>query len=115
VAGCRGLEPLASGVTVSEITLGGGGRDSQAGGSTRSGSGEESSGSPALAGVLRPLGIPLVSKERGAAAGLAVATSTVYQMCARGMLQYCRVSNAIRFAATDVTEFIQRRAAGRRR
>jgi excisionase family DNA binding protein len=124
VAGCRGLEPLASGVTVSEITLGGGGQDSQAGGNTRSGSGEESSGSPGFAGILRPLGIPLVSAERGAGPGLerlltvrevaavlGVATSTVYQLCATGKLRHCRVPNAIRCASADVAKFVQERAA----
>jgi excisionase family DNA binding protein len=126
LAGCRGLEPLASGVTVSEITLGGGGRGSQAGGNTGGGSDEESSGSPGFAGVLRPLGIPLVSRERGAAAGLerlltvrevaavlGVATSTVYQLCAAGKLRHCRVSNAIRCAPTDVAVFVRDREHGK--
>jgi excisionase family DNA binding protein len=105
-------------VTVSEVTLGGGSRDSQASGNTRSGSGEESSGSPGFAGVRRPLGIPLVSTERGAAAGLerlltvrevaavlGVATSTVYQLCVAEKLRHCRVCNAIRFAPSDVAAF----------
>jgi excisionase family DNA binding protein len=79
---------------------------------------------PGFAGVLRPLGIPLVSRSQAAAAGLerlltvrevaavlGVATSTVYRVCARGDLKCCRVSNAMRFSATDVTEFVRRRGA----
>jgi excisionase family DNA binding protein len=120
--GCRGLEPLASGVTVSEVTLGGGGQGSQAGGNTRSGSCEESSGSPGLAGVLRPFGVPLVSRERGAAAGLerlltvrevagllGAATSTVYQLCAEGKVAHLRVSNAIRVEREAVVAYLTSR------
>jgi excisionase family DNA binding protein len=66
----------------------------------------------------------LVSRERGSAAGLerlltvrevaavlGVATSTVYQLCAKGELRHCRVCNAIRLAASDVTEFVRKRGA----
>ncbi len=121
LAGCRGLEPLASGVTVGELTLGGGGQDSQDGGNTGSGSGEELSGSPAFAGVLRPLGIPLVSSSglvmclgepvltvREAAAALRIGTSTVYKLCADGKLQHARISNAIRILNSVVVEYLAR-------
>jgi len=113
-------------VTVSEVTLGGGSRDSQDGGNTGSGAGEESGGSPGVAGVLRPLGIPLVSRSRVAAGGLerlltvrevaavlGVATSTVYELCAAGKLRHCRVSNAIRCAPTDVAVFVRDSERGR--
>ena len=79
-----------------------------------------------MAGVLRPLGIPLVSRSRGAATGLerlltvrevaavlGVATSTVYQLCARGTLKYYRVSNAIRFAPTELAAFVRSQARGK--
>jgi excisionase family DNA binding protein len=68
----------------------------------------------------------LVSSSRGAAAGLerlltvrevaavlGVAMSTVYQLCSRGKLRCCRVSNAIRFAPTDVAAFVRERKAVR--
>lgn len=106
-------------MTIRELTLGGGGQDLQDGGNTRSGSGEESSGSPGLAGVLRPLGIPLVSRSRGAAAGLerlltvrevaalpGVATSTVYQLCATQKLVHVRVANAIRIDRHALEKYV---------
>jgi excisionase family DNA binding protein len=68
----------------------------------------------------------LVSRDRGAAAGLerlltvrevaavlGVATSTVYQLCAAGKLRHCRVSNAIRCAPTDVAVFVRHRERGK--
>lgn len=117
--GCRRLEPLASGVTESELTLGERGEGSQVVGNTRAGSREGSPVSPRLAGVLGPFGIPLVSSSRGAAAGLerlltvrevastlGVATSTVYQLCALGKLPHVRICNAIRIESIAVSKFV---------
>jgi len=119
VAGCRGLEPLASGVTGGSTGLAAGGQDSQPGGIARSGEGQPPPNSPALAPFRRPFGIPLVSSP-GAPAGeperlltvrevarsLSVAPSTVYALCARGQLPHARVANAIRVSPRDVAAYL---------
>ncbi len=128
LAGCTGLEPVASGVTASEFSLGDGGQGSQAVGNTRAESCEGSPVSPRLADIFRPFGIPLVSSSDGAAAALEplltvrevaktlkVSTSTVYQACADGGMAHVRVSNAIRVSPDGLAEYLARREASARR
>jgi len=121
VAGCRGLEPLASGVTGGSTGLAEGGQDSQPGGNPRSDEGRPPPNSPALAPFRRPFGIPLVSSPgastaeperlltvREVARSLSVAPSTVYGLCASGRLPHVRVANAIRVSPVDVAEYLAR-------
>ncbi len=116
VAGCRGLEPLSFGVTVSETALVGDGSDSQPLGNTRTGAASGPSVSQRSATVRTPLGIPVVSgfdarsavvlSVREAATALKVATSTVYKLCAEGKLVHSRVSNAIRIPVTALARML---------
>jgi len=109
VAGCRGLEPLASGVTVASTRLAGGSSASQPLGTTGTGRVFDSPESQGSTPVFRSLGIPLVSSSgsvlgrtarlltvREAAAAMRVAPATVYQLCAEARLPHVRISNAIR-------------------
>jgi excisionase family DNA binding protein len=122
LAGCRGLEPLASGVTEGEDGLGGGGRASQDLGNARSGADGSCTDSQRFAGVLPALGIPLVSGRqtdvesvrwvsvRELAGMLRVSTSTVYQAVAGGRIPHLRVSNAIRFLVPSPRSGARRKA-----
>ena len=110
LAGCAGLEPAASGVTVGEVTLGDAGQASQ----PVANAGSEPSPSGPIwsrfAAFLRPFGIPLVSvgqidgasvrwvSVRELAGILRVSPSTVYQAVATAQVPHVRVSNAIRVA-----------------
>ena len=108
LAGCRGLEPLASGVTVDCITIVGRGRPSQDAGKIGTTLERSSPFSQRFAAVSRPLGTSLVQSDaidagsvrwvsvRELAAILRVSRSTVYQAVAAGEFPHVRVSNAIR-------------------
>ncbi len=108
VAGCRGLEPLASGVTVDYQWMAGGRSGSQDAGNAGAALERSSPFSQRFAAVLRPLGTSLVQSGaidaesvrwvsvRELAAILRVSTSTVYQAVAAGEIPHVRVSNAIR-------------------
>ena len=111
VAGCTGLEPVASGVTVSEMGLAVGGRSSQPLAITQGDDGRDSSTSLDLGTFPRPrvtpgLQSPIVKSVpaerflsvRQVAARLGVCTSTIYNLCREGKLLHVRVSNAIRVA-----------------
>ena len=105
LAGCTGLEPVASGVTVGETTLGAGSQSSQSVGKTGSGPSQSGPVWSRFAALLRLFGIPLVSSGeaqvrwvsvRELAGILRVSTSTVYQAVVAGKIPHVRVSNAIR-------------------
>ena len=119
VAGCTGLEPVASGVTVSEMGLAGCGRSSQPLAITQGEDGRDSSASPGFAAFSRPRVTPRLQSQivksipserllsvRQVAARLGVCTSTVYNLCREGRLAHVRVSNAIRFAPDALAELV---------
>ena len=123
MAGCRGLEPLASAVTVQGSGLGGGGNTSQVAANTGVGASAVSPNWEHLAGFRRPFGIPLVSNSpdlptveahsayallsvREVASRLRVTPSTIYKLCGEGKLAYCRVSNAIRVAEESIAVYL---------
>ena len=109
VAGCTGLEPVASGVTVSETGLAGIGRTLQPVAIAQGGGDLDSSASPGFGAFSRPrvtpgLQSPIVKSVaserllsvRQVASRLGVSTSTVYNLCREGKLVHVRVSNSIR-------------------
>jgi excisionase family DNA binding protein len=110
VAGCTGLEPLGSGVTVDARWIVGARSDSQDAVTTGNTLERSSPFSQPFAAVSRPLGTSLVQSGaidagsvrwvsvRELAAMLRVSTSTVYQAAAAGEIPHLRVSNAIRIA-----------------
>src|SRR3990172_4876508 len=121
MAGCTGLEPVASGVTVGGPGLAGSlqlSQDAAIAGNDPIGT---SAFSPHLAAVFSPLGIPLVSgfevadsclpllSVREVAQRLNVATSTVYKICAEGKLPHARVSNAIRVPEAALATYVDAR------
>jgi len=134
LAGCTGLEPVASGVTVgvhgvstvpttpnrsepSQVGRMATAQPSQPAGpvsrgfATRLLPGSRSAPAPAGATirVVDGSGVHLLS-VRDVAARLRVSTATVYALCASGSLPHARVGNAIRIAPGDLAAF----AAGRR-
>jgi excisionase family DNA binding protein len=110
LAGCRGLEPLASGVTVDASWMAGARSDSQVAGNAGSTLERSSPFLQRFGALSRPLGTSLVQtgaadagsvrwvSVRELAAMLRVSTSTVYQAVAAGEIPHVRVSNAIRIA-----------------
>ena len=108
MAGCRGLEPLASGVTGEPSQMAGGPSGSQGAGNAGIGPERSSPYLQRFAALSRPLGTSLVQpgaidpefarwvSVRELAAMLRVSTSTVYQAVAAGEIPHVRVSNAIR-------------------
>src|SRR5262245_60444602 len=111
MAGCTGLEPVASGVTGSEEGVAVAGKTSQPSGTT----GIQSVGNSQLLSPLARVWTPRVTPElqsagspppgwsrllsvREVATLLEVCTSTIYKLCAEGKLQHVRVSNAIRIS-----------------
>ncbi len=107
LAGCRGLEPLSSGVTVDSKWMAGARSGSQDAGNTGSALERSSPYSQRFAVVLRPFETSLVQagpldgesvqwlSVREFAAMLRVSASTVYQVAA-GEIPHVRVNNAIR-------------------
>jgi excisionase family DNA binding protein len=119
VAGCTGLEPVASGVTVSEMGLAGRGRSSQPLAITQGEDGRDSSvsldsGTYSLPRVTPWLQSPIVKSVpaerlpsvREVAARLGVCASTIYNPCREGKLPHVRVSNAIRVAPTALEDLM---------
>jgi len=111
MAGCTGLEPVASGVTGSKEGAALDGKTSQPSGATGFQSAVNSQLVSPLARVwtprvtpelqslgLRPSGWSRLLSVREVAARLGVCTSTIYKLCAEGKLQHARVSNAIRIS-----------------
>ncbi len=111
MAGCTGLEPVASGVTGSKEGAALDGKTSQPSGATGFQSAVNSQLLSPLARVWTPqvtpelqsLGLRLsgwsrLLSVREVAARLRVCTSTIYKLCAEGKLQHARVSNAIRIS-----------------
>ena len=119
VAGSTGLEPVASGVTVSEPRLAGIGRSLQPVAIAQGVGDRDSSASPGFAAFSRPRVTPglqspsvkIVPSERllsvrQVAAWLGVSTSTIYGLCRDGKLPHVRVSNAIRLAPEALEELV---------
>ena len=114
MAGCTGLEPVASGVTVGSTGLARGRRVSQRLAKTRNTPLPSSGASLGFAAFSTNLGIPVVSAGAGAngpermltvrevAKLLNVGTSTVYKLCAEGKLPHVRVLSAIRFRLREL-------------
>jgi len=110
LAGCRGLEPLASGVTVGASRRAGARQVSQAVGNARKRAAQDGSASPRVAPFSRPLGTPLVRSPLDGAHGhvllsltvrqvseaLRVSTAAIYKGVADGRIQHVRVGNVIR-------------------
>jgi excisionase family DNA binding protein len=109
VAGCTGLEPVASGVTGSGEIVAENGNSSQPSGMPGNRSARSTDFCPGLGGLFRrrvTLGLQSIRSEevmwprllsvREAASLLGVCTSTVYKLCAEGKLRHVRISNAIR-------------------
>jgi excisionase family DNA binding protein len=108
LAGCRGLEPLASGVTVDPQWMAGARPGSQHAANAANPLDRSSPFSQRFAALFRPFGTSLVQSSavdaesvrwvsvRELAAMLRVSTSTVYQAVAAGEIPHVRVSNAIR-------------------
>jgi excisionase family DNA binding protein len=111
MAGCTGLEPVASGVTGSEEGVAGTRNSSQPSGIPGNRSARSTDFCPGLGRLFRRRvtpGLQSVRSEevmwqrllsvREAAGLLGVCTSTVYKLCAEGKLRHVRVSNAIRIS-----------------
>ena len=111
LAGCTGLEPVASGVTGSEEGVAVNVKTSQPSGTTGILPAVNSQLMSALARVWTPRVTPELQSAgstppgwsrllsvREVAARLGVCTSTIYKLCAEGKLQHVRVSNAIRIS-----------------
>ena len=111
LAGCTGLEPVASGVTGSEEGVAEPSNSSEARGTTGIQPTVNSQFLSPLARVRTPRVTPELqsggSPTRGwsrllsvreVATRLGVCTSTVYKLCAEGKLRHVRVSNAIRIS-----------------
>jgi excisionase family DNA binding protein len=117
VAGCTGLEPVASGVTVSETGLAGIGRSVQSLAITQGEDGRDSRTSPGFGAFSRPRVTPGLQSQivksipserllsvRQVAARLGVSTSTIYKLCSEGRLAHVRVANAIRLLPGGLPE-----------
>jgi len=109
LAGCTGLEPVASGVTDGAIQLVTHGQHSQSEAITDGEARRKIADSPGFAGIRTPRVTPGLQAQRVSAvpsegllsvrevaARLGVSTSTVYKLCAERKLPHVRVSNAIR-------------------
>ncbi len=118
VAGCTGLEPVASGVTGSEEGVAAGGKPSQPSGTIGNRSTANTDLWPDLAGLFsRRVTLELQSARsqgavwrrllsvREAARLLGVCTSTVYKLCAEGKLRHVRISNAIRISESALAAY----------
>ena len=118
LAGCTGLEPVASGVTGSEEGVAGDGDSSQPLATTGNRSARSTDFCPGLGGLFRRRVTPglqsIRSEEvmwtrllsvRETASLLRVSTSTVYKLCAEGKLQHVRVSNAIRISEAALRRY----------
>src|SRR5260370_34368463 len=118
VAGCTGLEPVASGVTGREPDVAASGNSSQPSGMLGNRSARNTDFCPGLGGLFRRRVTPglqsIRSEEvmwtrllsvRETASLLRVSTSTVYKLCAEGKLQHVRVSNAIRISESALRRY----------
>ena len=114
LAGCTGLEPVASGVTVSPAPLGGGSQVLQLPVNTRIDGLQTRSTSRTLGEFRSPLGTPVVRAPeayevgrirfltvREVAEALRICRATVYKAIASGSIAHVRVSNAIRIPILD--------------
>ncbi len=117
LAGSTGLEPVASGVTVSETGLAGIGRSLQPVAIAQGGGDLESSDSPGFGAFSRPRVTPGLQSQivksipserllsvRQEASRLGVSTSIIYKLCSEGRLAHVRVANAIRFVPGGLPE-----------
>ena len=118
MAGCTGLEPVASGVTGREPDVAASGNSSQPSGMLGNRSARNTDFCPGLGGLFRRRVTPglqsIRSEEvmwtrllsvRETASLLRVSTSTVYKLCAEGRLQHVRVSNAIRISEAALRRY----------
>ena len=117
VAGCTGLEPVASGVTGSEEGVAETGSPSEPLGTTGNRPAANSQLLSPLARVWTPRVTPELQPARArpyrsrllsvreVASRLGVCASTVYKLCAEGKLRHVRVSNAIRISEAALRSY----------
>jgi excisionase family DNA binding protein len=118
MAGCTGLDPVASGVTGREEGVASAGSSSQPSGMPGNRSARSTDFCPGLGRLFRrrvTLGLQSIRCEevmwqrllsvREAASLLGVCTSTVYKLCAEGKLRHVRISNAIRISEAALRSY----------